>query len=218
MTERLGLRERKKLQTRETIANVALAMFLQRGFDSVSVAEIADAADVSKVTVFNYFPAKEDLVMHHIEDHTDEAAVIVRGRAEGVSPLDALRGHFLARLESRDPTTGLSDDESFLAFHRMLMDNPSLLLRVGRQWMNQESALAEAFAEAMGAGPDDIVPQVAANQVIGAQQALVNRNSQRMFAGQTAKKAYRAAVEDAERAFSMLANGLAGCGLADARG
>ena len=57
-----GLRERKKRQTREAIAAAAMALFVARGFDAVTVAEVARAADVSEKTVFNYFPAKEDLV------------------------------------------------------------------------------------------------------------------------------------------------------------
>ena len=57
-----GLRERKKRQTREAIAQAAMALFVARGFDAVTVADVARAADVSEKTVFNYFPAKEDLV------------------------------------------------------------------------------------------------------------------------------------------------------------
>ena len=56
-----GLRERKKRQTRDAIAAAALALFLERGFDAVTVADVARAADVSEKTVFNHFPTKEDL-------------------------------------------------------------------------------------------------------------------------------------------------------------
>jgi hypothetical protein len=151
--------------------------------------------------------------MHHIEDHADEATVVVRGRASGVSPLTALHEHFLSGLENRDPMTGLSDDESYLAFYRMVTDTPSLLLRLGRQWITQGTSLAAVFAEEMGTDATDIAPTVAANQVIGTQQALVARNSERMFSGLSAAAAYPDAVADAARAFALLANGLSSCGL-----
>ena len=74
------------------------------------------------MTVFNYFPAKEDLVMHHISDHGSRFAGIVRNRAHGLSPLGALREDFLAALTAHDPFAGLSDDRNFLAFYKMLGD------------------------------------------------------------------------------------------------
>ncbi|GAA3037889.1 hypothetical protein GCM10017559_77310 [Streptosporangium longisporum] len=73
-----GLRERKRRQVRETISATAVSLFLERGFDEVSVAEVAAAAEVSKPTLFKYFPTKEDLVLHRISDHQGEAARVVR--------------------------------------------------------------------------------------------------------------------------------------------
>ena len=85
-----GLRERKKARTHHAISEAAIALFLQRGYDAVSVSEIAAAAEVSKRTLFSYFPSKDELVLHRFADHQDEAARVVRGRPPGVSPLDAL--------------------------------------------------------------------------------------------------------------------------------
>src|SRR5438876_9059400 len=86
-----GLRERKKEQTRQAIAEAALRLFTERGFDAVTVAEVARAADVSEGTVFNYFPTKEDLFYAQMEDF--EAALVdaVRSRAPGESVLAAFR-------------------------------------------------------------------------------------------------------------------------------
>lgn len=81
-----GLRERKKQLTYQAVSEAAISMFLERGFDKVSVAEVAAAADISKPTLFRYFPAKEDLVLHRFADHEDEAARVVTGRPDGVSP------------------------------------------------------------------------------------------------------------------------------------
>src|SRR5215213_2476040 len=79
-----GLRERKKRQTRDAIAAAAMGLFLARGFDDVTVAEIAAAADVSEKTVFNYFPAKEDLVFARAHDRLAERVDAIRNRPPGV--------------------------------------------------------------------------------------------------------------------------------------
>jgi AcrR family transcriptional regulator len=95
MSGEMGLRERKKRQTYQAISDAAIALFLKKGFDRVSVAEVAAAADVSKPTLFRYFPAKEDLALHRFADHEDEAARVVAARPPGIPPLDALQRHFL---------------------------------------------------------------------------------------------------------------------------
>ncbi|EFH31366.1 oxidoreductase [Streptomyces pristinaespiralis ATCC 25486] len=125
-----GLRERKKRLTYRAISDAAVALFLERGFDAVSVAEVAAAADVSKPTLFRYFPTKEDLALHRFADREDEAARVVAARPAGVPPLDALHRHFLDGLARRDPVTGLNDEEGVLAFHRLLYGTPSLVARL----------------------------------------------------------------------------------------
>src|SRR5690242_21571654 len=81
--ERMGLRERKKLETARAVRRAAIDLFLERGFDDVSVAEIAAAANVSKMTVFNYLPSKEDLLFMPMEEQTEEMAEVVRDRPAG---------------------------------------------------------------------------------------------------------------------------------------
>lgn len=78
-----GLRELKKQRTRQTLSEAAVRLFMERGYDNVSVAEVAAAAEVSKPTLFRYFAAKEDLVLHRFADHEDEAARVVAGRGTG---------------------------------------------------------------------------------------------------------------------------------------
>src|SRR5207248_8272205 len=84
-----GLRERKKQRTRELIAETARRLFSERGFDRVTIAEVAREAEVSEQTVFNYFPTKEDLVYWRLEGFEDELLTAIRQRAEGESILRA---------------------------------------------------------------------------------------------------------------------------------
>src|SRR3954471_19710692 len=95
MTEVIGRRERKKAQTRKALADAALELFLERGFDQVGVKEVADAADVSVTTLFKHFPSKEALVFDQEADI--EAALVnaVRGRPPRHTIVDALRKHIL---------------------------------------------------------------------------------------------------------------------------
>src|SRR5260221_10730903 len=95
----MGLRERKKQQTRELIADAARRLFAERGFEAVTVAQIAEAANVSEVTVFNYFPSKESLFYGGMEFFEEKLLDAVRGRAPGESVLEAFRRPVLEGLE-----------------------------------------------------------------------------------------------------------------------
>lgn len=152
-----SLRERKKQRTYQAISDAAIALFLKQGFDQVSVAEVAAAAMVSKPTLFRYFPTKEDLALYRFADHEDEASRVVRDRAPGQTPLDALHAHFRSGLDRRDPVTGLCDDPEVLAYHRLLYGTPSLLARLYEYTTRAEDALARTlYAEA--GGPGDLAP------------------------------------------------------------
>ncbi|MER7755300.1 TetR/AcrR family transcriptional regulator [Kitasatospora sp. NPDC097643] len=203
-----GLRERKKQQTRRAISEAAIALFLERGFDSVSVAEVAAAADVSTMTVFNHFPTKEDLVLHRFDDHFDDVVAIVLDREPGESALGALRRHFLAGLDRRDVVTGLNDDEHVLAFQRMVLAAPSLRLRVLEQATRTVDALAAALAEQTGTAPGDITARAAATQLCCVQNELVRENIRRLTAGEKADAVYPDAVVAAQQAFTLLEHGL----------
>ncbi|QUC62826.1 TetR family transcriptional regulator [Streptomyces sp. A2-16] len=194
-----GLRERKKRRMYETLSEVAIRLFLEKGFDAVSVAEIAAAAEVSKPTLFRYFPAKEDLVLYRIADHEDEAARVVAGSDE--PPLVALRRHFLDGLERGDPVTGLSDHPQVLAFHRLLYGTPSLVARAHGHIERQEAALAVALG-------GDLDARLAAGQIIAVRRILAMENWRRIAKGEAVEDVRRDAVVAAERAFGVLADGL----------
>ncbi|MEV5874073.1 TetR family transcriptional regulator [Streptomyces sp. NPDC052101] len=194
----MGLRERKKQRMYQDVSDIAVRLFLERGFDAVSVAEVAAAAGISKPTLFRYFPAKEDLVLHRIADHEAEAARVVEGAAD---PVDALRRHFLAGLDRRDPVTGLNDHPQVLAFHTLLYGTPSLVARAYGHLERSEAALAEA----LGGGLD---ARLAAGQIIAVQRILAQENWRRIAAGEPVAEVAPDAVRAAERAFRRLAEGL----------
>ncbi|MFE9053043.1 TetR/AcrR family transcriptional regulator [Streptomyces rubiginosohelvolus] len=197
----VGLRERKKRLTYQAVSDAAITMFLERGFDKVSVAEVAAAADISKPTLFRYFPAKEDLVLHRFADHEDEAARVVTGRAPDETPLDALRRHFLDGLDRRDPVTGLCDAPQVLAFLRLLYGTPSLVARLHAYQGRSEAALARA----LGGG---LSGRLAAGQIIAVLRILALENWRRIDAGESADRIYAGAVQAAEEAFVQLRTGL----------
>src|SRR5438093_13713225 len=87
----MGLREYKKQQTRQAIADTALRLFVEKGFDHVTVAEVAEAAGVSEKTVFNYFPTKEDLFFDRVEERQAALVAAIEDRQPGESILASLR-------------------------------------------------------------------------------------------------------------------------------
>ncbi|MEW1720929.1 TetR family transcriptional regulator [Streptomyces sp. NPDC093109] len=196
-----GLRERKKRQRYQDISDAAIALFLDKGFDAVSVAEVAAAAEISKPTLFRYFPTKEDLALHRFADHEDEAARVVRGRPDGVRPLDALCRHFVDGLDRRDPVTGLTDDDTLYAYLRLLYGTPSLVARLHEYTRRSE----EALAAALGGGIEGVL---GAGQVLVVQRILAEENWRRIQEGASAAEVYPVAVAQAELAFGRLRTGL----------
>ncbi|MGI5196104.1 TetR/AcrR family transcriptional regulator [Streptomyces sp. CA-288835] len=196
-----GLRERKKQRMYQEVSELAIALFLEKGFEKVSVAEIAAAAEISKPTLFRYFPTKEDLVLHRFADHEEEAARVVLERSEGQSPVDALRVHFLAGLERCDPVTGLNDAEPVLAYHRLLYGTPSLVARLYGFLERSEEALARALG-------GDLEARLAAGQMVAVRRILAMENVRRMAAGERAEEVRADAVAAAELAFRQLGAGL----------
>lgn len=119
--------ERGGPQTRARIREVANRMFIERGFDSVTVAEVAREAGVSTVTVFNHFPTKEDLFLDRLDDAIDFLRSAVRDRAEGVDVVESLRSMTRGLVDERHPLSGL--DERSLPFFRTVADSPALVAR-----------------------------------------------------------------------------------------
>ena len=201
-----GLRERKKQRTHAAISDAAIALFLEHGFNQVSVAQVAEAAEVSKRTLFAYFPTKEDLVVHRLADHETELARVVRGRPPGTAPLTAVRENFLEGLRERDPFTGLNDHPHVLKLTRMILDAPSLVARMERFKSGAERALAQALQET--ADTRELTARLAAVQIVAVHWALAQDTAARLAYGEPAAERHAGAVADAEHAFALLENGL----------
>ncbi|MET8996723.1 TetR/AcrR family transcriptional regulator [Amycolatopsis sp. Hca4] len=163
MTEVIGRRERKKAQTRKALADAALELFLQRGYDQVGVKEIADAADVSVTTLFKYFPSKEALVFDQDEDVEAALITAVVGRPPGFSVVDALREHLL-----RSVKKGPSDE-----FLHLIESEPPLRDYARRMWMRHEKALARAIAQEMGAPEDDVACAALARFALASRELIL---------------------------------------------
>jgi len=199
-----GLRERKKQQTRREIADTAQALFAERGFEHVTVAEVARAANVSDKTVFNYFPTKEDLFFDEYEAMETGLVRALRERHRGDSVLDACRRFYaggLSRMAQQEASGPLA------AHAKILAASPALQERQREIFHLQEQTLAREVAAVAGADGDKLEPRVIAAAVIGVVRALQERGLAQLARGR--EPASPAALrDDLERAFDLLANGL----------
>jgi AcrR family transcriptional regulator len=202
-----GLRERKKQQTRQAIAETARALFVERGFEAVRVAEIAEAAEVSEKTVFNYFPTKEDLVFWRLEAFEKEILGAIRERAEGESALAAFRRFVLTPrglIDEKDPAAR----EQLIGITRMITSSPALVAREQQVFLVFTDSLARLLAEETGAAPGDVEPWVAANAMMGVHRALVRLSRERVLAGATTNELQAELTAAGERALLALEAGL----------
>jgi len=210
--EQLGLRQRKKQQARERIAETARRLFAARGFEGVTVAEIAREADVAEKTVFNYFPTKEDLFYSRLEAFEEELLEAVRTRAVGESVLHAFsrfllapRGVF-ARLEGDDSDTAR---ERLRTMTRVVSESPALLARERQVFDRYTETLAEVIAQESGAAADDVEPSVAASALFGVHRALIDHVRRRTLAGDDdPTRLARDLRARGKRAFQLLEAGL----------
>ncbi|GAA3385833.1 TetR/AcrR family transcriptional regulator [Cryptosporangium minutisporangium] len=201
-----SLRERKKAQTRLLIADIAMGLFAERGFDRVTVAEVARAADVSVNTVFNYFPTKEDLFFDRQAEVEDLLAAIVRNRRPGESAVGALRRAMVEGVASDDWTTGIWDGA--VDFFRLVDAAPSLRSRERELGERSLAALARTLAAETDAGPDDPLPLVVAGLVVGSREAVVGEARRRLLDGEPFAAVQEWAAEAYRRAFDLIEDGV----------
>ncbi|MGW2295472.1 TetR/AcrR family transcriptional regulator [Streptomyces violaceorubidus] len=201
----LGLRETKKRETRQLISDHATRLFIERGFEHTTIAEIADAARVAKKTVTNYFPHKEDLALDHQDEFVAALAATVTSRGPGETPLTALRHAFLAAVAAHDPVAGFAGRP----FARMIADSPTLTSCLRGLHDRREEALTAALAESTDTPPDDITPRTAATLLGGVHRVLFTRIQELTLAGRTNPQVAEVLAREAPRAFDLLTPALA---------
>jgi AcrR family transcriptional regulator len=218
----MGLRELKKEQTRQLIADTAWRLFAERDFDEVSVAEIARAAQVSEATVFNYFRTKEDLFYGRLEAFGARLIDQVSARDQGETVIAAFRrallaeGGLLAQAEAGDPTALAQ----LRTVNRVIAASPALLAREQQAFTHNADALAALLAAETGAPaetgasagagiPGDLSPQVTANALMGAHRALIGYVRQRVLSGEELASLADDVRRLAAAAMDLLEGGLA---------
>jgi AcrR family transcriptional regulator len=210
-----GLRERKKERTRGLIADTARRLFAERGFEQVTVAEIAREAEVAPATVFNYFPTKEDLFYSRLEAFEERLLAAIDGRAPGRSVLAAFADFLLGQrgvLAMDAPGGDKEATAQIRTITRVITESPALLARERQVFDRYARALAASIAQDTGADPGDVVCRVVANTLLGLHRALIDHVRDQALAGVPAARIREDVRTEADRAIAQLERGLRGFG------
>src|SRR5947199_2682630 len=195
----MGLRETKKLQTRQAIAATGMRLFVTRGFDHVTVGEIARDAGVSEKTVFNYFPTKEDIFFDEVPERLEALTDAVRARRPEQSLLDALH-------ELQSKQCGRLASPGFAHFSRAISECPALQAKETEVMAQFTDHLAAAIREELGLHPADA--QVAANLLMSVHWQFFRNARALALAGRSGPAAVRRLRSDLDRAYRLLEHGL----------
>jgi len=195
----MGLREAKKLRTRQEIADQAMKLFAQRGFDAVTVAEVASAAGISEKTVYNYFPTKEDLFFDEVPAREAALVSTITGRQEGESILTALR-----RLQAAE-CPRLSSP-GFATFARIIEESTAIQakeLEVMARFVHVLTGTLQAEL-----GIDERDARIAAGLLVSIHRQLFRAARKQALAGKHGPSATRRLRGDLDRAYHLLEHGL----------
>ncbi|MFS2007245.1 TetR/AcrR family transcriptional regulator [Duganella sp. CT11-25] len=158
------LRSRKRLATRQSISNAATRLFLERGFDHVTVDEIAAAADVGRMTVFNHFPRKEDMFFDRDEEGREALRLALRQRDPGVTPVETLRLLAHRLVAEQSPYVRFSAESQ--GFVDTIEGSETLKARARAIRNEIWQVVAIALAESAGREPEDPDAQLAAGLLL----------------------------------------------------
>ena len=200
-----GLRERKKQQTRQLILDAATRLFVERGFDGVTVSEIARAAELSEMTVYNYFPSKEDLVFGRMEFFEEQLVAAVQQRAPDESAVAAFGRMMLAGVDQ-------------LAARTEMIANAAILIRASLALQAREreitarytARLAGVLTAETGSADDDMEAWTAASALMAVHRGLIEHVRNAVLAGRRGAQLSNDAIAQASRALARLESGLAG--------
>jgi AcrR family transcriptional regulator len=210
-----GLRERKKRLMRQQLSDTATEMFVERGFDAVRVAEIAEACGVSEKTVFNYFPTKESLVLDlPMATEASLRAVLADPGLTAVEAtlrvLAAELGNIVAWLADQDDPARAGAD--FRRFGALIYSTPALRAH-RRDMLDRLTAVAaELLAQRAGTGADAPEPQIAATALLGLWPVQFRSLGRHLDGTSTPEQVGAAVTADVRRAALLIDTGLRGLG------
>ena len=208
-TDPTGLRARKKAKTRLAIADVATGLFIERGFDHVTVADVAAASEVSLATIFNYFETKEDLFFDREADLIAAVCQVVRERRAGEAIVPAFHRAFRDAIDTVLPGLIERDVARFLA---TIDASPALRARARLGLEKAETQLAAAIAGDMHTRPDDLTPRVVAAVVVAIERVLLGVLRSHLARGSSAAILKRAMRRDCDRVFAIVDAGVTAYG------
>ena len=195
----MGLRELKKRHTREQIAEKAFGLFAARGFDRVTVHEVAEAAGVSEKTVFNYFPTKEDLFFDEVAEREESLVEAIRTREPGESVLSALHRKQIA-------DCARMCNPGFAVFARIIDDSPALRAKELEVMAHFVQVLSDAIRQELGLSALDA--DIAASLLVGVHWQFFLLARKRALEGRHGPAAARKLRSDLQRAYELLEHGL----------
>jgi AcrR family transcriptional regulator len=208
-TELPGRRERKKRATRDAIFVAARTLFMKKGYDAVTVAEIAEAADVSEKTVFNHFATKEDLALAGGEERLAKTVEALKLRFPDQSVVDVFRrttGQMIDTIE-------VEPVDEILAVPRMVRGSKALQDRMLVAWEREAATLTPAIAEAAGVDEDDMVAAVVARTLAWTNRLIFRAAFRALLDGEDQKTVAARLRVEADRAYDQLSRGVADYGV-----
>ena len=217
MSEPTGRRQRKKDATRRMITDAAMRLFLEKSFDQVTIAEIAESADVSVNTVFNYFPTKEDLFFASQPRGDSGLAGLAEARKPGEPVIGFLRRYLESRFEQyRQAPISLAEFGFMAAVRRVFHESPALQIYAAqaarREAHDVEDSFALALANDANAEADDLTPRLIAAQVIAIDSALLLEAERRRRAGEKPEKIHAILSAAGKTALNLLEKGIGNFG------
>jgi len=195
----MGLRETKKLETRRAIAAAGMRLFVTRGFDHVTVGEVAREANVSEKTVFNYFPTKEDIFFDEVPERLEALTDAIRGRRSEQSLLETMH-------ELHAKQCGRLASPGFAQFSRTIAESPALQAKETEVMAQFTDHLAATIREELGIHPADA--QIAANLLMSVHWQFFRNARAHALAGRSGPTTVRRLRDELDRAYRLLEHGL----------